>query len=93
MSVPCAQARAGVPAISATRRIVDACALAAQPCRLALHAFLAAGVMRSPEAFTARSYYGVAVAGCVYMNAVNLRLAALAVQRWRAGRGSRHPTF
>lgn len=83
----CAQAHAGVPAASPTRRCVEAAALTAQlPCRLGLHAYLAAGVLAHPAAFAARSYYWVAVAGCAYVNAVNLRQAALAMRRWHAGR-------
>ncbi|KAK9821949.1 hypothetical protein WJX81_001503 [Elliptochloris bilobata] len=73
------QARAGLSAASAARRFTEAAALAAQlPLRLALHAYLAAGVVAHPRAFAAQSYYWVAVAGCTYINAVNLRQAALA---------------
>ena len=83
----CAQARTGVPAACAARRCVEAAALAAQlPCRLGLHAYLTASVIAHPRAFAARSYYWVAAAGCAYVNAVNLRQAALAARRWRAGR-------
>ena len=78
-----------MPTTSAARRYVEAAALAAQlPFRLGLHAYLTTGVLAHPHAFAARSYYWVAVAGCAYINAVNLRQAALAARRWRAGRAS-----
>ncbi|EIE24233.1 cyclopropane fatty acid synthase [Coccomyxa subellipsoidea C-169] len=68
----------GVPPGSWKRRAVRKAELATLPLfQLIPHLLIALDVAQSPDAFSAKSYYGIAMAGCLYINAANLRKALL----------------
>ncbi|BDA46075.1 probable cyclopropane-fatty-acyl-phospholipid synthase at C-terminar half [Coccomyxa sp. Obi] len=68
----------GVPLASWKRMTMRKCEVLTLPLfQLIPHFLIALDVIQHPDAFTARSYYGIAVAGCLYINAANLRKAVL----------------